>query len=42
MFEDPYLGDIIQKTSYDQIYDEHVFNFSVTSVQCFCAATGSS
>lgn len=31
-FEDPYLGDIIQKTSYDQIYDEHVFFFSVTSV----------
>ncbi|MBW3583597.1 MAG: methyltransferase domain-containing protein, partial [Euryarchaeota archaeon] len=23
VFEDPYLGDIIQKTSYDQIYDEH-------------------
>jgi methylation protein EvaC len=32
-FEDPYLGDIIQKTSYDQIYDEHAFYFSVTSVQ---------
>ena len=31
-FEDPYLGDIIQKTSYDQIYDEHVFFFSVNSV----------
>ena len=25
MFEDPYLGDVIEKTSYDQIYDEHVF-----------------
>jgi 2-polyprenyl-3-methyl-5-hydroxy-6-metoxy-1,4-benzoquinol methylase len=33
MFEDPYLGDIIQKTSYDQIYDEHVFLFSAHSVQ---------
>ncbi|MES1185496.1 MAG: class I SAM-dependent methyltransferase [Myxococcales bacterium] len=32
-FEDPYLGDIVQKTSYDQIYDEHAFYFSVTSVQ---------
>lgn len=31
-FEDPYLGDIVQKTSYDQVYDEHVFFFSVTSV----------
>jgi methylation protein EvaC len=32
MFEDPYLGDVIEKTSYDQIYDEHVFLFSVTSI----------
>ncbi|MGE0614876.1 MAG: methyltransferase domain-containing protein [Bacteriovoracia bacterium] len=32
MFEDPYLGDVIQKTSYDQIYDEHVFLYSVASV----------
>lgn len=31
-FEDPYLGDMIAKTSYDQIYDEHVYIFSVTSV----------
>jgi methylation protein EvaC len=30
IFEDPYLGDIIAKTSYDQIYDEHAFYFSVT------------
>jgi methylation protein EvaC len=33
IFEDPYLGDMIAKTSYDQIYDEHVFIFSATSVQ---------
>jgi methylation protein EvaC len=32
MFEDPYLGDMIAKTSYDQIYDEHVFIFSALSV----------
>lgn len=32
IFEDPYLGDIIEKTAYDQIYDEHVFYFSATSV----------
>lgn len=32
VFEDPYLGDMISKTSYDQIYDEHVFIFSATSV----------
>ncbi len=33
MFEDPYLGDVIKKISYDQIYDEHVFLFSAHSVQ---------
>ncbi len=33
MFEDPYLGDVIAKTSYDQIYDEHVFLFSALSIQ---------
>jgi methylation protein EvaC len=32
VFEDPYLGDIIAKTSYDQIYDEHVFYFSAHSI----------
>ena len=25
IFEDPYLGEIIKKNSFDQIYDEHVF-----------------
>jgi len=33
MFEDPYLGDVIEKTSYDQVYDEHVFLFSAHSIQ---------
>ena len=32
LFEDPYLGDVIEKASYDQIYDEHVFVFSASSV----------
>jgi len=32
IFEDPYLGDIVEKVSYDQIYDEHVFYFTVQSV----------
>jgi len=31
-FEDPYLGDMIAKTTYDQVYDEHVWIFSVQSV----------
>jgi methylation protein EvaC len=33
IFEDPYLGEIIEKTSFDQIYDEHVFLFSAHSVR---------
>jgi len=32
LFEDPYLGDVMEKTSYDQIYDEHTFLFSVASI----------
>ena len=32
VFEDPYLGDVIQKNSYDQIYDEHVYLFSLASI----------
>ncbi len=32
IFEEPYLGDIVTKTSYDQIYDEHVFYFSLHSL----------
>ncbi len=33
VFEEPYLGAMIEKCSYDQIYDEHVFIFSARSVQ---------
>ncbi len=33
MFEDPYLGDVLEKYVYDQIYDEHVFLFSVASIR---------
>ena len=40
VFEDPYLGDMIAKTSYDQIYDEHVFIFSATSVKRAFTAYG--
>jgi methylation protein EvaC len=32
IFEDPYLGEVLQKGSFDQIYDEHVFLFSLLSV----------
>lgn len=40
MFEDPYLGDVIENTSYDQLYDEHVFLFSVHSIQYLFAQHG--
>lgn len=33
VFEDPYLGDIVEKASFDQVYDEHFFYFCVQSVQ---------
>ena len=33
IFEEPYLGSMFEKVSYDQIYDEHIFLFSVNSVQ---------
>ncbi len=32
VFEDPYLGDVVDKVSFDQIYDEHFYLFSATSV----------
>ena len=32
IFEEPYLGSMFEKISYDQIYDEHIFMFSVTSI----------
>jgi len=33
VFEEPYMGSMFDKVSYDQIYDEHIFMFSVTSVK---------
>ena len=33
IFEEPYLGSMYEKTSYDQIYDEHIFIFSVSSIK---------
>ncbi len=40
IFEDPYLGDIFKKCSYDQIYDEHVFFFSLHSVKNIFKSVG--
>ena len=33
VFEEPYLGSMYEKTSYDQIYDEHIYMFSVISIK---------
>ena len=33
IFEEPYLGSMYEKNSYDQIYDEHIFMFSATSIK---------
>ena len=32
IFEEPYLGSMFEKVSYDQIYDEHIFIFSISSI----------
>ena len=33
VFEEPYLGSMFDKVSYDQIYDEHIFIFSATAIK---------
>lgn len=40
VFEDPYLGEVLEKTTYDQIYDEHTFLFSVHSVNAIFGRVG--
>jgi methylation protein EvaC len=32
IFEDPYVGDILAKNAFDQMYDEHTFYFSASSL----------
>nr|AFV71299.1 PyrC2 [Streptomyces rugosporus] len=40
VFEDRYLGDIITHTYFDQIYDEHFYLLSVSSVQAMARRFG--
>ncbi|MDS1270795.1 class I SAM-dependent methyltransferase [Lipingzhangella sp. LS1_29] len=40
VFEDRYLGDIISRNAFDQIYDEHFYLFSVSSVQSIAQTFG--
>ncbi|MCP4984946.1 MAG: class I SAM-dependent methyltransferase [Colwellia sp.] len=40
IFEDPYLGDIVTNCAFDQIYDEHIYYFSATSVDLIARKFG--
>ncbi len=40
IFEDPYFMDIVSNLAYDQIYDEHVYYFIVTSLSRLFARHG--
>ena len=40
IFEEPYLGSMFKKISYDQIYDEHVYIFSAISASNIFGAHG--
>ncbi|WP_217710570.1 class I SAM-dependent methyltransferase [Streptomyces sp. NA04227] len=40
VFEDPYLGDIVERASFDQIYDEHFYFFTARSVAALAARHG--
>lgn len=40
VFEDPYLADIVELTSFDQIYDEHFYFFTARSVSAMAERYG--
>ena len=40
ILEDPYFPNIIEKGSFDQVYDEHVYFFTALSVQNLGAKYG--
>ncbi|MEU6714619.1 class I SAM-dependent methyltransferase [Nonomuraea sp. NPDC046802] len=40
VIEDRYLGDILEQTAFDQIYDEHFYLFSVRSVRALAQLHG--
>lgn len=40
VFEDPYLGSMLSVGSFDQIYDEHTYIFSVKAIQKFATLCG--
>jgi methylation protein EvaC len=40
VFEDPYFAEIVERTSFDQVYDEHFFFFTAQSVQAMAEHHG--
>lgn len=40
VFEDPYFIDIVEKTSYDQVYDEHVWYFTISFINAIAGQFG--
>lgn len=40
IFEDPYLDDIVTNCAFDQIYDEHIYYFSATSIDLIARKFG--
>ncbi|GAA5062181.1 class I SAM-dependent methyltransferase [Thermocatellispora tengchongensis] len=40
VFEDPYLGDIVRRSAFDQIYDEHFYFFTARSVRAMAERHG--
>jgi len=40
VFEDPYFLDIVEKTSYDQVYDEHLWYFTISFINSLLAPMG--
>ena len=33
IFEEPYMGSMFEKVSFDQVYDEHIYMFSINSIK---------
>lgn len=40
VFEDPYFGDIVERVSFDQVYDEHFYFFTARSVRAMAQRFG--
>ena len=41
VFEEPYLGSVVEQTAFDLLYDEHSFVFSVRAIKAIAESPGS-